>query len=337
MDSNRKVRKRALLLGNGINLLDRSQSLTWEELLADLTKSLSQAVDLKNTFKPFPLAFDELLHREDKISDLSFTVRSLKENIRFCIERQLLNKKGYNDFHRKICLLGYSDILTTNYDYSIQKSLEKDFMSVKDKLAANKQERKFSLKRHYKIPANNLNIWHIHGELISSIKLSLGSKYFSEESIMIGYEHYASYLAKIQENVKGKSGKQPIESQSLKSRLKDGNVGHFWTDIFFTHDLDIVGQGFDFSENHLWWLINHRANLIRYKGVKNEVDISNKLRYFYPVIDKPKESFEEKCKSMKSKAIADLLASFQVTSVPVECRGYKEFYARLTLEKLLQV
>nr|WP_288934799.1 hypothetical protein [uncultured Allomuricauda sp.] len=327
--------KRALLVGNGINLLDTDQSFSWGKLLEELKKTYSIDVDLDNVFKPFPLAFEEMLHQKPGTNNFDSKIKTLKRRISRSIISQLTEKRGFNDFHKRIASLPYNDILTTNYDYSLQNSILDSFPAEKSNLAINKQERKYSLKRGYHLL--DKTFWHIHGELYDSRNYSNGSKYYSEESIMIGYEHYASYLERIQENIKGKSGNQKVDNQSLMVRLRDKERSPYWIDMFFTHDLDIVGQGFDFSENHLWWLINYRANAIRSLESKHKVNINNTIRFYYPQIDGANqidinqlgnfnELINKKNNVWKSKAIAEVLKAFNVLPKPIQATSYKDFY-----------
>lgn len=327
--------KRALLVGNGINLLDTDQSFSWGELLEELKKTYGINVDLDNVFKPFPLAFEEMLHQKPGTNNFDSKIKILKRRISRSIKNQLTGKRGFNDFHKRIASLPYNDILTTNYDYSLQSSILDSFLAEKSNLAINKQERKYSLKRGYHLL--NKTFWHIHGELYDSRSYSAGSKYYNEESIMIGYEHYASYLERIQENIKGKSGTQKVDNQSLMIRLREKERSPYWIDMFFTHDLDIVGQGFDFSENHLWWLINYRANAIRSLESKHKVNINNTIRFYYPQIDGANqididqlgnfnELINKKNNVWKSKAIAEVLKAFNVLPKPIQATSYKDFY-----------
>lgn len=330
--------KKALLVGNGVNRVDPRQSYSWEELLQELKKTFTIDVDLDNIFKPFPLAFDEMLHNGSAKTDFNEKIKELKQQIRLKIEGQLNGKKGFNDYHRKLVNLGYDDILTTNYDYSLQLGSVEKFFEKKSSLAMNKQEQKYSLKRCYAIPDRKLNIWHIHGELFDSRSYKKESKNYQEESMMIGYAHYASYLNAIQQNIKGKSGNQEVENQSLMVRLKNKVASPFWTDIFFTHDVDIIGQGLDFSENHLWWLINYRANAMRQSKPKHKIKINNSINFFHPEITEPNHNAENnlekklarKNSADKSKAIAELLKAFNVESKPVRCKSHEDFYKKIT-------
>lgn len=326
--------KRALLIGNGINQLDAEQSVSWGDLLEELRRDFHIEVDLNNAFKPFPLGFEEMLHRKRGSNELESKLRILKRAIRRNIDEQLSDKPGFNDYHRRMMQSGYDDVLTTNYDYALQKSILPEFLEQKSKLAQNKQESKFSLKRKYHVPNLDTNIWHIHGELFDSRNLSPGGPFYHEESIMIGYEHYASYLEKIQDNFAGYRGAQKPENQGLLTRIRNQVSGLFWTDIFFTHHLDIVGQGLDYSENHLWWLLNQRANFIRTHNDPNSLHINNRIRYFYPIIPDnnttPETDLNEIIRKRnaieKAKGIGEVLEAFEVERVGIRCESYEAFY-----------
>ena len=185
---------KALLIGNGINLLDTDQSVTWGALLEKIKEERDiEDVDLDNDFKPFPLAFEELLHRKEGKSGVLNKTKILKKAIRRIIQEQLQGKPGYNEFHQRIAQCGIKEIFTTNYDYGVENSAGLNFSANKKKYAEDKTERLHSLKRRYRLN-DHKRIWHIHGELEDSRNLSDTSSYYHEESIMIGYHHYSSYL-----------------------------------------------------------------------------------------------------------------------------------------------
>ncbi len=72
-------KKRALLIGNGINRVDPEQSLSWGGLLQQLRQELQMEVEAPNDFKPFPLAFEEILFKGNKEGGGSPYIQSLKE------------------------------------------------------------------------------------------------------------------------------------------------------------------------------------------------------------------------------------------------------------------
>jgi hypothetical protein len=336
-------KKKALLIGNGINRLEPDESYSWGDILSELSGESGFPVDLDNSLKPFPLAFDEVLHAQKNEFELDEKLKKLKKMIRKAIEKKIENKRGYNKYHKDLVNLGYDDILTTNYDYAFQLSVDEDFHNKKRKWAVNKEESKNSLKRCYEIPTTRTKIWHIHGELYNSRKSSSNSQRYDEESIMIGYAHYVSYLNKMNEKINGKNGKQTVSNKSLMVRLRDKVDSLFWMDIFFTHDVDIVGQGLDFSENHLWWIINHRANMLADGRRKNNIDIRNSITFFYPEIKQDNkaedddEVFKRRVDSLKLKAVADLLRAFRVDTVPIDCHAYDEFYEKFIHGRLSEM
>ena len=50
-----------LLVGNGINRLGNSQGPSWSQLLDSIQEKIGKKIDLENDFKPFPMAFEEML------------------------------------------------------------------------------------------------------------------------------------------------------------------------------------------------------------------------------------------------------------------------------------
>ena len=73
--------KKALLIGNGVNRLDSSQSFSWHAILEAVNAKYRFKVDLDNDFKPFPLAFDEMLHQTSRPNNFSEKIKILKQKI----------------------------------------------------------------------------------------------------------------------------------------------------------------------------------------------------------------------------------------------------------------
>lgn len=89
---------------------------------------------------------------------------------------------------------------------TLESSVENAFLSNKKEYSINNLESKHSLYRGYKI--GQVKVRHIHGELKHNRNVEPSDKNYPEESIMIGFEHYSEYFAKIQSVIKGESGKQ---------------------------------------------------------------------------------------------------------------------------------
>ncbi|MFZ2897253.1 MAG: hypothetical protein WA004_01445 [Saprospiraceae bacterium] len=340
--------RKAVLIGNGINRVDSSQSISWPDLLENLANIYRiKNLDLKNPFKPFPLVFEEIINKKTGDSDKISKIRELKKRISEILRYQTEEKKGFNEYHQRIMNSSVSNILTTNYDYGFELSVVNDFLISKGKYAENNQERKSSLKRRYliNVEGENKRIWHIHGELFdnrthSEKETSYPS--YAEESILIGYEHYSEYFDRIQGSIKGKFDVNlPPEKQNVITRVRNGSDGVFWVDFFFGYDLFILGIGLDFSENHLWWLLTKRSYYISRKNRATDT-IQNKIIFLMPNLknnleitprklessDAIQEWYKNKTAGDMNNAIGDILEAFQIEKYPINCRDYPEFYSK---------
>jgi hypothetical protein len=288
--------KKALLVGNGVNLL--SEKLTWKNLLYKLRKEFDVNVRISND-KAYPLIFEELLFciRGESIEG---DLKALQVQI-----SEIMQDYNPNDYHREIFDLKNTNILTTNYDYAFERVEEKDYQG--PATPGKGGEYRYSRKRRNTI--NGKNIWHIHGELNSGYK-GLGTTQYPEQSILIGNEHYADYLSLLHENLKPFGG-----NKGLARALNDNP--DIWSRFFFTHDIDIVGFNMDYAEIHLWWLINFRARLKRTGS-----SIRNIIRFNYP-------SFEKK--EIENKLSVLLALEIELNEVPVNrtsdiTNDYHRFY-----------
>jgi hypothetical protein len=108
----------------------------------------------------------------------------------------------------------------------------------------------------------------------------------SPKTIMIGYDHYCGSLGKLDDYFKGKyvykMGEGTKKLPRLLDRLRENekrvlsnDLGNYWPDYFFTHDIHMIGIGMPLVESDLWWVLNKRC---RYKKVCPE--ITNTI-YFY--------------------------------------------------------
>ncbi|MBZ9779852.1 SIR2 family protein [Psychroflexus sp. CAK8W] len=319
-----------LLIGNGVNLVDRENSLDWGQLLHKLKVKYGIQVELNNPLKPFPLSFEEMSNMKSGMNDYDSKLKNLKQSIKTAFFELLEQNEGkwHNEYHEKFMRLeNINHILTTNYDYGFEMALDSDFLNKKEDFVTDRTELVNSLKRSYKL---NKKIWHIHGELEDCRNHKNNSKNFKEKSILIGFDGYSNYLSRIVDTVKNK---------------KKCSEDH-WPYFFLNANVHIIGFGLDFSETHLWWLLQYRKR----KGFTNEI-------YFYYANF---INIEEKFNSIKIKNIDDILTnsdltkelvkrknnsakievlkSLGVTTEPIECESikndrYKEFYDQV-IQKL---
>jgi hypothetical protein len=133
--------------------------------------------------------------------------------------------------------IGFKNILTTNYDYTLESA--GDYQAFN---CSAKNETKYSI--HRRQCAGESSIWHIHGE-----ERTAGS-------ILLGYEHYAAYIQQMRNYVNGTDEKNDTISNQVTLST---NNAISWIDLFFTKDIFILGLGLDYTEIDLWWLLTYRA------------------------------------------------------------------------------
>lgn len=281
----RKKKDKALLLGNGLNRLSRDFS--WEDLIRQLIDYVSPPRTIDIGDKPFPLLYEE-------ITLGALKVERREEELKQWIAREVATITP-NPTHGQVLDSGVRDILTTNYDYSLEQTASEAGASVE---VLDSAERKYSLFRRRKL-GTNLTVWHIHGEGESA------------ESILLGYEHYSGYLEQMRTYVnKGRDGNPgPVE----RLGLGDPPPAQSWIDLIFTSNIYILGLTLSYVELHLWWLLTYRARL---KALK-EYPISNKIVFIYP--DFLKKSLADK---------VQLLDGIEVRSrkIDVSYNAWPKFY-----------
>lgn len=228
----------ALLVGNGINRLNNSEA-SWEHVLKAL--STGHTTERKLEFikhKPFALLYEEILlatvKAESKLDEMP-----VKRKI-----AELVDSLKGNDFHRRIMACGVRHVLTTNYDYNLEKAALQQFPR-----SNLKPESKYSVFRRRAVAEQF--VWHLHGE----------SK--APATITLGFDQYSGYLQKLRGYATAeRSGEEgsPFKRRLLDFDERDDCV-YSWLDVFLRDDIHIIGLGFDFTEIDLWWALTYKARL----------------------------------------------------------------------------
>jgi len=272
--------KIAFLFGNGINRTNDSakDKYEWSNLLEDLNRKFCNSEINNIKKKEFPFVYDEIVNTNQFIED-----KEVKEYIKNGLSKLEANSR-YSDFKNLKC----DEILTTNYDYLFERCLEENWVRPK---FISTQEKLYSLNRFQN--SANKRIWHIHGEQAM------------KTSILLGFRHYINYSAALKLRTQNKIAVMKGKSKELIDS---------WVDLFFTHNIYIVGQGLKFTEYPLWWLLAYR----KYK-IKNDkrLGIINEIKYVVP-------SF-----SLKSNSnLVETLKAYDVTLLPVNVddKDYDGFY-----------
>ncbi len=287
------MKNKVILIGNGINLVNNPY--TWSDVIDNLISYIGADGQINKDNKPFPLLYEEIIIEAIKN-------RAIEEiDIKKFIASET-SKLNLNDVHKKIANLNAKNILTTNYDFTIEQSI-KESPDTNDKGIS--KQKLYSLFRHTE--NNDQKVWHIHGD--SNVP----------SSIMLGYEQYSGYLQKSREYVLGSSLYTSYESISIKKKFENNSFEYdSWIEFFFTHDIYILGLTLDFVEMHLWWLLTYRA-----RRKQQKFPIRNKIFFYYA---------SESHSDIKHKL--ELLKSCDVVPFSIRLnKSYEKYYIK-ALEKI---
>lgn len=243
--------REALLIGNGLNRA--ADAAAWEDLLAVLSDRFE--VPPAEKASNFPLAYERIYYYAlsqgrakgcDVKAEIARSMRPLADNALI----------------RRFADLPADAILTTNYDYNLELAIQSAFNENKHRSST--PEKKHSLFRHTEIDGRR--IWHIHGE----------KKY--PQTICVGYEQYCAYLSRIHAYLTKprEPGQRPYLQHMLLHQMDDSAS---WPELFFTHNVHIVGLTLSFMEIELWWLFSYRRQLML---TRPDLKIGNEIHYYYP-------------------------------------------------------
>lgn len=283
-----------LLLGNGINQ-NEGLVCSWDDLLKEslgydscsagaAVNSAAMTKQQNNTLPSvdgmtMTLGYDlqEFYAIDHAIAESS---TDLKRKIADGMRRSMngkTNDAGFewkNTIHWTIMHLPINTYLTTNYDYALENSVDPLFVS---KRGSNETTYSRYRKHIVNVGAESKTIYHIHGEL------------HVPRSICLGFEHYSGSLEKMRSDLVRSTKNTEDLTDDHRYHLRDVLMGlkkengededdGCWYLKFFTEDIYILGLGFDFSEQDLWWLLDFRIRKMKYE--KNDLQIINKIYFF---------------------------------------------------------
>ncbi len=289
-----------LLLGNGINLQEKLTQ-NWNKLLRDIAKDYHFVPEKSLSMT---LGYEMLENRIMK-KDPALKDTEIHRRIADMVETDAIKKKKdwTGTIHARLTALPVETILTTNYDYAIERSLDPSFRK-----AYNTRETTYSLHRYQQ--SGGKTVYHIHGEC------------GYPKSICLGYEQYAGTLQRIRDGiVRNTATDKAAKEQGYSFILADIMEGrtprppYSWYFSFFLEDVYILGLALDVSEMDLWWLLSYRSKLI----AANRLQIKNKITFLDISLpeDHKKHAYKRRCK---------LLDTFDVKCVPCKGETYTEQY-----------
>lgn len=294
-------RPKILLLGNGINRSFGNAS--WSSLLAKIscTSHNTSRERLINEL-PFPL------------QAIIITGDNVEEGVKLISDALISEKVSaeHQEILNTFLNIPFDAILTTNYTYEIEQSLDEDFRCINGKSCkyrnstheGNTADEQFGLFKYMHV--NERNIWHIHGEAGRS------------RSMVLGHYDYGKLLSRVQNHISSF-----IKRYKAAEKHKSDFIPLSWIDYFMLGDVYVVGLGLDSSELDLWWLINCKKRHLK--------DINSGSIYWYePNLNKRSEF---------GRLILAETNGIKHRTENVDCDGYKDYYRNLhfKVEKDLDV
>ena len=257
------VRKpKVLLLGNGLSRAYNAGS--WDHFLNSINRKKEEFPYPDEINMPMPLKI--ILLTDNHVGT------AMKEN------KEYFLKGFYDELDKEICEqikklfdCGFDYILTTNYSYELEytvygdKFTENRLKSIQRYVEVDKAEPKYQLHTFNQVnyEGKDIDIWHIHGEARKPDSMIIGSDYYSRlTSRVINIATSQDYDAK--------EGKD-INKVTIKN----------WVEAMLLGDIFVLGFGYDYSEQDLWWLLNRKVNetkLLKGKTYYYEPDSSEDIR-----------------------------------------------------------
>lgn len=293
----------ALLIGNGLNRCYKG-AIPWDQLLEDIARKYQVRFNPRN---PFPLEFEsianQVLDRDDQTA--ADVYGEIKSKIADMVSSQAPTKDSLHKLF--VSDIPANHILTTNYDYMLERAYLGE--EPQKPIESDKSEIKYSRYRFERYA--NKAFYHIHGEAKRA------------NTLCLGYEHYAGYLAKMRKYLKDQPS---VDRRISRAELPEKDS---WVNLFFTHDIYIVGLTLDTNEIDLWWLLTYRAFLYYSNDSGLRSIMKNRVRIYITSSD-PKKSAEIESKQ-------ELFQNLHVESeiVKVSNGDYEYAYQRIA-EKIKQ-
>lgn len=229
-------------IGNGINRTLGSGK-SWSDILSNFAKEVEFETNQLEQI-PFPLLFQRLAAawwKKDKT-----TSRALREKV---ADKIKVIKPG--ELHKKIMARKIHNVLTTNYDFSLEDAIGKHNPCNSGWEISSK----YSLFRHRVI--KDKRIWHLHGDICEP------------RSILLGYDHYTGAIYRLRRYIYHKYHKRASLAERNIFEFEKSGKYYSWLDIFLRDNVHIIGLSLDYSEIDIWWAIvhkNHRARHNKYVG-----------------------------------------------------------------------
>lgn len=238
---------KVLLFGNG--LTRNEKSLSWDTLIEKVCRPGVNIeyykTDIGNNKKVFRLPYSVLSLATSPFDD--------KERHNKYAEVLGTIEYGNNTYLKTLVKDLFDAVLTTNYTYEAEVSIETKYANYNSKqkqyyayYTSDRYDSKYLIHSYNKIGKDNPGIWHIHGEVRR------------KDSMILSLYEYVRYINKIGEYKESRREDYLYKTEELEFES--------WIDYFLFGEVFVLGFGFDFSELDLWWLLGRRLSTNENRG-----------------------------------------------------------------------
>lgn len=345
----------SLLIGNGLNRCLEGIS-AWGALLKDTAKLLKVSYEPDNSM---PLEFERIINAylttERNPEELQYLYDSVRESYKKDLA-ELRKKKPVkplsylesrktikaldsiygivkahfaaqiahldlpaNAIHREIRKLNVQNVLTTNYDFLLEKAYDDNYI-YDGRIKGN--------PKNITVPTGeigNIPFFHLHG--IAALP----------GSMCLGFDHYMDLASTLSEQLSKKETDKPKWYKISQIIEGTDTLENTWGRKFFTSNIAIVGLSLTECETDLWWLLTQRAYLY-YTNQCGIRDLMKNKIVFYDVFDeRKKDTDEETAKTVQSnlakKRLHNLmeheLMTVETYTLGKDCDNYEQAYEKI--------
>ncbi len=247
--------KTTLLIGNGLNLTLSDDS--WKNVVKKIAEERNiQSLDSMSLPLEFERVMNIHLQNNPKLKNKSDAYSTAKSRMANDLRTKQLPPDSIHYLLRDIPV---DNIVTTNYDYLLERVFDSGFIPEKST---------DMYLDEFRSEIAGVKFYHAHGEANNT------------RSICLGYEHYAKLLSRIRRNIDQKEGNSRVILRDLRFKVERD----CWYYKFFSDNVYIVGLGLGESEIDLWSLLTKRASLY-YRDCEGARSIIRNRIIYFDVLD----------------------------------------------------
>lgn len=236
---NRKV----LFLGNGLCRAYIGDSVSWESIIK---KATTNPAIPQNHKSALPAPLEIVLRTGNGVDEWA------KKNSSKLYLPVDDSQTEFIKLLQRLLLMGFDDIITTNYSYELESAAIYPSPLTKNRLVnmtshtnVDRAEGKYLIHTFNEVEYSDKTnrIWHIHGEARKPSSIIIG--HYAYGNLL---NHYIKHFNDIGNGYK--------KNQDFNIEQKYNS----WLDSFVMGDVYMLGFSFNLAEMDLWWLLNRKSN-----------------------------------------------------------------------------